>query len=1013
MISPSPEQQAVIDHPVGPLRIAAGAGTGKTTTIALRLGAAVGSGVPPEAALGMTFTNKAAEELAHHLRQILPDESAAGREVQVTTYHGFAHALLQEFGALVGVERDAKIITAGFTRQLLTAALERTATQHLDLTAFAHRVAEAARLGTSLANRLARPEGLMAIGGDDVADLRADLARVLVAYGEDKRRLGVVDYGDLLMYAHRLVTEHADIARRIGSRYQVVLLDEYQDTNPAQRELLRALFAPGAPVTAVGDPDQTIYEWRGASAENFSRFPQHFPTADGRPAVTLPLTLNRRSGRRILDVANSILDELHGPDALHLNATADAAAGTVALGWFHSAVSEAQAIAAEARRLHDDEDVPWGAMAVLLRMNRQVAIVRDALEIEEIPLQVAAVGGLLGVPEVADLYAWLRLLGRPHDDSALIRIAVGSRTRLGLDDLHPLGYWVRRHEDSTLIDALEQLDEVEGIGVEARRRLEELHTSFRQLMQTAQAVTLVELCRTILDHTGAWLDAESLPPASHLTSQLNLHRFLDLAERWSPLEGRPSLRAFLDYLEVLAEEDDAAELDTAVPSAEEAVTLVTVHRAKGLEWPVVFLPGLASGIFPTTSRRFPDPLLHPDVAPDDVAGLAETRLLPVDAADRRVELRRRHRHQELRTAYVGITRAKERLYGSGAFWYSLGKARSPSIIFALVEAAGADWWHREPDAGDPPERLGFDVAQRGPDPDFSTGWPEVLSAAEMDPRAPAQMAAALGVGESFEVASRQLTLMLEGLPQPSPAAADEGTTVSASALVAFARCPRAYAYGYVARLPTRPSYARHRGTELHRRIELHHLGRMTLLDSHPEPGEIAPAPGAYNTFLGSRFARERPVHVERSFRFTIGGTVIRGRIDAVFSHSDGSWEVVDYKSGPPRDDPWLNVQLQSYAVAVMELGLVPRDAELRVTFAHIGNPISERTETADPKWLEEARLRLVALVSAISAEEFDADPGEKCRACDFRHVCEAGMQHVGADIAPGPRDVTPGAVSSR
>ena len=241
-ITPTPEQRRIIEHPLEPLRVTAGAGTGKTTTMALRLAHLVNAGlVAPEQALGITFTNKAAEELASRLRAHLPELSREGREVEVSTYHGFAHGLLREFGPVVGVERSATVITAGYTRQLLREALGTIHPQHLDLSLPGQAVDRLATLAGQLGDHLRSPGEIPTGGGaEDAVAERAEMAAVLEAYAARKRALGVVDYADLIAAAHRLVADHPELATRIENRYLVVLLDEYQDTNPAQREMLRS-----------------------------------------------------------------------------------------------------------------------------------------------------------------------------------------------------------------------------------------------------------------------------------------------------------------------------------------------------------------------------------------------------------------------------------------------------------------------------------------------------------------------------------------------------------------------------------------------------------------------------------------------------------------------------------------------------------------------------------------------------------------------------------------------------
>ena len=231
-IRPSPEQQAIIDYPLEPLRVDAGAGTGKTTTMALRLAQLLNSG-RVDAALGITFTNKASQELRERIDEMRtsPDLGA----VEVSTYHGFAHSLLSEFGAYVGVERSARLVTPGFVRQLMRDALGSGTYKALDLAAPGQRIEEMAALHGQLSDNLGRPKDVELLAGD-IGDKRAELLSALERYEQIKRQIGVVDYGDLIGLAHRLLHEVPAVVAQLRARFQVVLLDEYQDTNPAQRE---------------------------------------------------------------------------------------------------------------------------------------------------------------------------------------------------------------------------------------------------------------------------------------------------------------------------------------------------------------------------------------------------------------------------------------------------------------------------------------------------------------------------------------------------------------------------------------------------------------------------------------------------------------------------------------------------------------------------------------------------------------------------------------------------------
>jgi DNA helicase-2/ATP-dependent DNA helicase PcrA len=1011
------EQRAIIDHPLEPVRVSAGAGTGKTTTIVLRLAALIEQGIEPEAALGITFTNKAAEELADRLRQELPDLAAEGRDVEVTTYHGFAYGLLQEFGALVGMERGAEVIGPGFQRQLIEEGLIDGTYRALDLTWPSGRVAEAATLTRQLGDNLLTTADLATAAPgspDEVWERRLELASVADAYAEAKHRVGVVDYADLVRLAHRLVTEHPELAEQIRGRYRVVLLDEYQDTDPAQRLLITAIFGDGFPLTAVGDADQTIYEWRGASLQNFEGFPAHFPTSDGAAAATLPLTENRRSDRIILDLANRIRTEIHGPAGFDpLVPVADADLGMIEVAWLRTEADEADWIANRVLRARED-GIPWSEIAALFRKNKHIGPVRDALLDAGVPVQVVSLGGLLDVPEVAELHAWLRILHDPEDSAALARILIGSSFRLGLGDLAPLARWTkakRRRNDRddglrlALIEAIDRLDEVTGITAATSERLRRFHAVYSDLLVTAQGVSLVELSRQVLSAIEAWTEIDAMEDHAALSARLNLYRFLDLTESWSPLEGRPSLGAFLGYLELLRDEATVDELDTAGISTEEAVSLLTVHRAKGLEWDVVVLPAVTRGTFPSRSLGYDNPLDDPKYLPYELRIDADT--LPdlsgtEGRKDRNEILSEYHQAGEWRVAYVAVTRARHTLIATGSFWSDGKNPRKPSELWTMAwELADTETVIDDP--GEAPEPAGETRRTPGPDPLFGEGgWPAALRAATDDP---GWLETHGDLAASAAEAAAQLRLELGALPRPPEPLPDPAPATSVTGLVTLARCPRRFKWAVIDRLPIRPSSARRRGIEFHRNVELHNLGKVPLTDLDvdlydltAEPAGTAPAGDPFALFLGSRLAGVKPRFAEVPVDLRIGEVRVRGRIDAVYEPEPGVWEIVDYKSGRLSDDEALDVQLHAYALAAADGAIAPDIPErLTVTFAFFGgDEYAERSYEVDEDWLAAARDRIDGLVDLIVTEDYEPTPSEECHRCDFLAFCTAGQAFVEA-----------------
>lgn len=1016
MIVPTEEQRRIVDAPLGPLRVEAGAGTGKTATVAMRIAALVTHySIEPEQVLCLTFTNKAAEELSERVRSTLAGSAGPGGEVEVHTYHGFANDLLREFGVLVGVDRNTPVVTPTFARQLVQAALLAQPFDYLDVTNpfLTERVL---RLGSALSDNLLAPEDVKpppTVSAGEPWLERADMLTVLSIYRREKARLGFADYGDLVTMAYRLVTAHPAVGAVVAARYRALLLDEYQDTNPAQRELLRAIFTNGYPIMAVGDPDQTIYEWRGASLRNFADFTTHFPDQVGEPAPTLPLSLNRRSGSAIIAVANAIRSRVE-PFRPLLRPLPDAQEGLVSVFWAANAVDEAAFIADRVEAAHASGR-PYRDMAVLFRKNKDIRLVNDALSQRDIPVEVANLGGLLSVPEVADLHAWLRILEHPGDGPALLRILTGWRFRLGLGDLRPLATWAAKGrpedlEDNwpalTLLEGIDHLDDLADLDPRPRRALEQFSSEYRTLLSEAQGVNLGELVRRILESTRVWAEIEAMSESAALSARLNVYRFLDLVDEWSPIEGRPSLPAFLAYLALMSE-DDTEELDTARLSGADAVVLLTVHRAKGLEWPLVFVPAVNKDNFPARVVTTEDPYRFAQFLPfefclDGDRGIDATTTESV----RKAYFGERHLSQEWRIAYVAATRAKDELCLSGAHWYGSPEPREtaapPSELFELVAKQPGVVDLGRAELGPAPEVLRLQPSEAAPDPVFPDGWEEGFRATLGDVAYTASRAAALDTAAAFAKELDGFRQLVLGLPPETLEPARPGPLrTSVSGLVTYATCPKQFFWSEVDRLPRLPSPAARRGAEIHRRIELHNLGRIPfedLADAEYDVVEGGTPTGGdpFVAFLGSDYGRTPPLLVEAPFDLRLpGGAHIAGRIDAVYQRGEGEVEVVDFKTGSPPGNPSARVQLQAYALAVTEGGLLATPpVQLAVSFLYLGKAAVRVSEPVDDGWLAAARSDLETLAARIEAAEWSPTPGDQCRRCDFARFCPEGNRYL-------------------
>ncbi|MGW7566551.1 UvrD-helicase domain-containing protein [Streptomyces tendae] len=772
----TPEQTACIVAPPAPQVIVAGAGSGKTTVMAARVVWLVGTGqVAPEQVLGLTFTNKAAGELAERVRKALiragvtdpdvidPDDPPG--EPAISTYHAFAGRLLTDHGLRLGLEPTSRLLADATRYQLAARVLREAPGPYPALTrSFADLVSDLLALDAELAEHLVRPEDLrtwdaglldtlegVRLGNADLrkvpeaAAARRELADLVIRYRAAKRERDLLDFGDQIALSARLAGL-PEVGRVLRDEYRVVLLDEYQDTSVAQRILLAGLFGGGTghPVTAVGDPCQAIYGWRGASVANLDDFPEHFAHADGRPAARQALSENRRSGGRLLDLANGLAEPLRamhaGVEALRPAPGAERD-GTVRCALLRTHAEEIGWIADSVAHLVRTGTAP-GEIAVLCRTATDFAEIQGALVARDVPVEVVGLSGLLHLPEVADLVAVCEVLQDPGANASLVRLLSGPRWRIGPRDLALLGRRARllvshaRVEgdddpDRRLAEAVEGVDPSEVISLadaldtfletpldgtgdddglpfsaDARVRFARLATELRDLRRSLSD-PLMDVLYRVLAVTGLEVELSASPHALAARRRETLSNFLDVAASFAAGDGEATLLAFLGFLRTAAQYEKG--LDNALPGGENTVKVLTAHKSKGLEWDVVAVPGLVTGTFPSGQGR-EKWTAQGKVLPHGLRGDAET-LPDVASWDSRGlktfhEAMKDHQHtEELRLGYVTFTRPRSLLLGSGHWWGpSQKKPRGPSdFLTALYEHCAAGHGEIEAWADEPAE----------------------------------------------------------------------------------------------------------------------------------------------------------------------------------------------------------------------------------------------------------------------------------------------------------------------
>ena len=998
----SDEQWAAVSSPAEPSAIVAGAGSGKTTVMSARVLWLVMEGLAlPDEVLGLTFTTKAAGELLTRTRRLLlradregllPEGLADSGAIEpaISTYHSFASRLLRDHGVRLGLEPDAVVLADG-ARQVLAARVVRSSALPLaDLGRSPVSLIESVlALDDALAELDLEPEGLLAhstdlidwleslpslqaIGRDMLAAarLRAALCGLVEEFREAKLAEHCVDFADQVRLALTIVRMAPDVRDELRQRYRFVLLDEYQDTSAAQRVLLQQVFAEGHPVTAVGDPCQAIYEWRGASVANIDHFPHHFPRADGAgPARRYPLVDNRRSAPRILALANDVAGPLRavhpGVEPLRA-AAAGRGPGEVVVALHDTHDEEVAWVCDRVIDLHGRHG-SWEGIAVLARTAATLVDVDSELRRRGVPTRLVGAAALLQVPVVAELRALLEVLDDPASDPALVRLLTGPRWRIGLRDLAALGSLspasarapggtpdldaalrlavlgsdpVDRPSLAETIEAALATDGDARLSPPAVHRLTRLTAEIRRLRRHIDE-PCVDLISRVLRTTGLGVEAGIGPDAAD--NSRALADFKELAARMSRGAGA-GLSAFLARLREAERYDESPRRDE-IPTGD-AVVLMTAHRAKGLEFPHVVIPGMCQAVFPSGRGRDRWPAsaavvpwaLHPD-APAHLAAFPDRDSEP-RAKDHREFVARSSDAElleERRLAYVALTRAEHSLTVSGHWWGpSQQRPRGPGPFLQEIR----DWcdehgghvavWAPEPPDGatnpaidarvtpwpaeQDPERAGIlrDVAR------------EVTAARET----PVHMPDPLGGDERALVDSWDsdiVALLEEARRARAPIAVRVPDDLSATALVQLAQDPDAYALDLARPMPKRPHPAARLGTELHSWIEgqyavqtLFDLEELDAADDLDTDLDLAALRAA---FRRTPYAARSPLAVEEPFALAIGGRVVRGRIDAVFASADGGVEVVDWKSGGRGS--LSDLQLAIYRLAWSQIAAVP------------------------------------------------------------------------------------------
>lgn len=979
----NPEQIKAIEYGEGPLLIIAGAGTGKTTVVTERIKHLIAQkDVSPANILALTFTEKAALEMEERVDQALP---LGYSNLWIYTFHGFCDRILRDEAINIGLDPKYKLMTEAENIQFLRKNLFKFDLNYFRplgnpnkfiegmLQHFSRLKDEDVESGqylewieiqkSKLKSQNEKSKNKSEVNFDNTEEIEKyeELAKAYQFYEDLKIKEGLMDFGDLVTNVLKLFRTRPNILKKYRDQFKYVLVDEFQDTNYAQYVLVKLLAPPPvSSLTVVGDDNQAIYRWRGAAISNILQFKDDYPKAE-----EVILNKNYRSTQTILDTSYKLIKH-NDPDTLEaklgiskkLQKMSNCEEVPVKFIFEESVEDEAEAVAKEILKLRaEDEKLSLADFAILVRANNHAEPFIRALEREGIACQFLGPGMLFRQPEIKDLIAYLNVLYNFEDSVSMYRLL--SMEYFGVEgrDLAEL-LNIGRKKKISLFETCEQviLDESVKISDQTRQTLSKLIKLIHGHMNLVKTETAGQLLYFFLEETGMLRRLASYDRVDDEKKAQNIAKFFEKLKSYEADHEDASVYAVVDFINLSLELGESPLVNDTDWRQAEAVNILTVHSAKGLEFPVVFLVNLVNQRFPTLERKEQIPI------PQELI----KEILPVGDF---------HQEEERRLFYVGMTRAKNRLYLTAARFYG-GAKREKKISPFVVEALGE-------------------------------------SALSQAPRQKTEQLTISGY-ESPDEEKGKMPEKIKNLSNISMP-----INLSYSQIEVFNLCPLKYKFSYVLGLPTPPSAALSFGNTIHETMR--DFYQKAIAGQNPSKDDLRRIFEENWNYLGyaSRAHEEKykkegikllegyfektynprvlPIALEQSFSIKIGGARINGKIDRIDPAEDGI-EIIDYKTGKASTQKEIDkdLQLSLYALTATEgvltqmgvLKQTPRPENVTVSFYFFDTQekISTVKKAGD---LNKVREDLVEKVEEIRVSGFSPAPGMHCDFCSYKMICDA------------------------
>lgn len=941
----NPEQKAAVTHVEGPLLIVAGAGTGKTKVIAQRIAWLIATGrAAPGEILALTFTEKAASELEERLDELLPIGYV---ELWALTFHGFGERVLKERGIDIGLAADAKLLDetgawltvrdrlTDFGLEYYRPLGDPARFIHYLLDHFSHAKDE---LVTPPQYR-AYAEALEA--EPDEKSRVLEVARAFEVYEQLLLERKQLDFGALISESIRLFRERPSVLAEFRKRFKYILVDEFQDTNVAQYELVKLLSGQDGNLTVVGDDDQSIYKFRGASVSNILAFKDDFPKA-----AQVFLTRNYRSKQEILDVSYRFIKQndpnrLEAKLGLSKRLVAErGSGGTVIHANLADIDDEARYVAEEILRLKEsDPDAAWGDFAILARANSHLKPFMEALTRRGIPHLYVASRGLYVKPVIQDAICYFKLLDNYHESPALHRVL--SWPIFGIPALDVIK--LTHEADRKSWSLYETLHEAGTLGfspetVEKFRRIEAL---IEKHAERARKTAPARLLKEVFVDTGYYEDLLKEETSETLEAISCLNQLVRRIQTYENDEPRPTLRGFMRVLDWELESGEEGRIPTDLAEGPDMVKLMTAHTSKGLEFKNVFVVQLVARRFPGDNRR--EPIPFPD------ALVKETPNEGTDA----------HLEEERRLFYVACTRAKDRLYLTAAEDSGGARKKKPS---RFIDEVFADEENKAViSVVTSPKKSGFHESETP-----SSGSERAIVLELPSSFSFSQLAAFENCPLQYKFAH------LLKIPTLDKGPLHFGKLIHA-VLETFIEAYKAKPEAPMALDELLAIYESQWTGEWYddaeERERFHRAGREAITRAH------------------ARTLAERPTPwmTEAPFTLKIGGYVLKGKIDRIDKLPDGTAVIIDYKTGKSKErlDAGMKEQLRIYQLALADVYQVKTS---RLAFWFLKDDVLQEVEPEEN--LDEIRASIDEKITEIKNSSFAPTPSEHtCKYCDFKDIC--------------------------